>query len=691
MLFNPRGFKARVVRGTGKQRLFTDWLEEKVKGGSLRFSFRLEDEGYVTDRITTRDVEGWTPRVPVVISAPTGSGKNRFIQTTLLRYALEKRTEGENDRILILSNRIALSRQSKRKFAERVVEYTGDYGCLERLDSLYTAEGSDKLCFNFGPVTVCSYHQLWEKRLLDYHHYKYVVCDECHFFTSDATFNPNTDAILRYIVSSCRRSVRVYMSATIDTVIEPIIREEYRHIEEEVKRVEEGCRSYYDNPIVRFNAQVALAGSPYSVDGVHTSTIESAIRRYREEHGLTIQMYHMHRSYPQIDSMYRFSYMNEMVSKVLADKDRSHKWLFFVSDSKIGERVSADFNKNDRKSTFLSRKRVDSMEDVKKAYDSIVSNEYFKDDVLVSTSLLDNGINLGKCPNGDRVIGVVIDSFKKDQFIQMLGRVRVGEGERFNLYVRSMDRDEMARIVVKGLDDLVRRLRTDQEDTGTKKRFYDKELFRFTSDDEGFFTYNQLAILQLCTNAIPLLKCLTVGDKPPDIHCSTIELDACRTKAIEYYDSGKGRMNPYAGLIVSILQLKVPEPTYGTPADFQGYLESRLIPQYVDRMVEEKVEKLSNLCPEAADELYWEGVDRPDPLGSSALDRLQRLVSILAKHGVHVTTPEEEHYSGIVDYYQDYGFRNLGVTMDSINVQEEWLKRNHDSSPKVEVLKSKGE
>lgn len=689
MLFNPKGFRARVVKGTNRPRLFTDWLEEKVKDGSLRFSFRLEDRGYVSDCITTNDVEGWTPRVPVVISAPTGSGKNRFIQTTLLKHALANRANGEGDRILILSNRIALSRQSKHKFAERVVEYTGAYGCLERLDSLYTEEGSDKLCFNFGPVTICSYHQLWEKRLFDYHHYKYVVCDECHFFTSDSTFNPNTDAILRYIVDSCRRSIRVYMSATINTVIEPIVREEYRYVDEEVKRVEERCTSYYNDPIIRFNYQQALVCSPYSVDGIHSSIVSSMVRRYKNDYGLTIQMYHMHRSYLQVNSMYCFSYMGEMVAKVLADKDRSHKWLFFVSDSKVGERVSADFNKNDRKSTFLSRKRVDSMEDVKKAYDSIVANEYFKDDVLVSTSLLDNGINLGKCPNGDRIVGVVIDSLKEDQFIQMLGRVRVDEGEGFNLYVRRVETDELKGMMTRILDDLVRRLRTDQEDVATKKRYYDKELFRFTSDEEGFFTYNQLAILQLCTTAIPILKCLVVGDGTPELHCSSVELDACRTRALEYYDHGEGTSSPYADLIVSILQSKAPESAYGTPTDFKGYLECRLIPQYVEGLINAKVEKLSALCPEAADELYWEEVDRPDPLGVLPLDRLQRLVDLLAKYGFHVTIPEEERLSSIVDSYQEHGFRNLEVFMDSVKVQEGWIGRDHGSSPKVEVLKDK--
>lgn len=688
MLFDPRGFRARVVKGTGRTNYFVDWLEEKTKNGSLGFLFEVKDSKYVSDEISNHDVSLWTPEVPVVISAPTGSGKNSFIQTTLLKHALVRRAEGESDRILILSNRIALSRQNKHKFAERVVEYTGEYGCLERLDSLYTAEGSDKLCFNFGPVTVCSYHQLWEKQLFHRHHYKYVVCDECHFFTNDSTFNPNTDAILRYIVEECQSSIRIYMSATIDTVIDPIIREEYRMVEEMVHKVEDSCRAYYENPIRRFNAQQALVG--YSVDSFCTSSVDSIVDQFRRENGLKIRYYHFLRHYDQVDHVYWFSYMNEAVSKILADKDRSHKWLFFVQDSKVGERVSADFNKNERKSTFLSRKRVDEMEDVKKAYDAIVANEHFKDDVLVTTSILDNGINIKSCPNGDRVVGVVIDSFKKDQFIQMLGRVRVGEDQKFNLYVRKMEVDELKEKMTRILDGLVRRLRVDQESIETKKRFYDKELFRFTSDEEGFFTYNRLAILQLCTTAIPILMCLDSRRATEGIHCSSIELDACKTRAIEYYKNGKGRYDQYADLILSVLQLEIPKPSCGLDS-FEDYLHYRLIDGYFEKKTNTKIEQLKLLCPEAGEELEWQEVDLPQSLKRTPYEQLQDLVELLAKRGFHVQTKEEDHYDAISEHLFQLSLKNLGVDVTTVKLQEGWLGREYESSEKLETLKAKKE
>lgn len=44
--------------------------------------------------------------------------------------------------------------------------------------------------------------------------YIYVICDEAHFFTSDALFNPDTKNILSAIVQVFQDAVRVYMSAT---------------------------------------------------------------------------------------------------------------------------------------------------------------------------------------------------------------------------------------------------------------------------------------------------------------------------------------------------------------------------------------------------------------------------------------------------------------------------------------------
>ena len=44
--------------------------------------------------------------------------------------------------------------------------------------------------------------------------YLFVICDEAHFFTSDAMFNPYTQEILSSIVVLFKKAIRIYMTAT---------------------------------------------------------------------------------------------------------------------------------------------------------------------------------------------------------------------------------------------------------------------------------------------------------------------------------------------------------------------------------------------------------------------------------------------------------------------------------------------
>lgn len=41
-----------------------------------------------------------------------------------------------------------------------------------------------------------------------------MICDEAHFFTSDAMFNPYTQEILSFIVVLFKKAIRIYMTAT---------------------------------------------------------------------------------------------------------------------------------------------------------------------------------------------------------------------------------------------------------------------------------------------------------------------------------------------------------------------------------------------------------------------------------------------------------------------------------------------
>ncbi len=64
-------------------------------------------EQYVSNALKD-EFENWNPRDPILIDAPTGSGKNTFIIKELIPKAQKM-----NKNILILSNRIALSVQQK--------------------------------------------------------------------------------------------------------------------------------------------------------------------------------------------------------------------------------------------------------------------------------------------------------------------------------------------------------------------------------------------------------------------------------------------------------------------------------------------------------------------------------------------------------------------------------------------------
>ena len=127
--------------------------------------------------------------------APTGSGKTSFVYDTLLPDALSK---GKN--LLLVSNRVALSTQQKR----RIMEITHNPAL-----KLLSAEGI-KRAEDLGSVRVITYHRLpalcndaaaaeWISNL------GYAVFDEAHFFTSDSVFNENTEYFLRL---SCERFCR---------------------------------------------------------------------------------------------------------------------------------------------------------------------------------------------------------------------------------------------------------------------------------------------------------------------------------------------------------------------------------------------------------------------------------------------------------------------------------------------------
>lgn len=64
----------------------------------------------------------WEPSQPIFISAQTGQGKNYFIENTLIPYVRNMNyRKNTKQKILILSNRLALKRQIKNALRELIM------------------------------------------------------------------------------------------------------------------------------------------------------------------------------------------------------------------------------------------------------------------------------------------------------------------------------------------------------------------------------------------------------------------------------------------------------------------------------------------------------------------------------------------------------------------------------------------
>ena len=380
-----------------------------------------ESKKHLSDFITVEEIRTWDAETPVLISAQTGKGKNYFIQHSLIRMVHNdnKKSVFKNDRILLLSNRVALNRQEKISLADSLKDLGYDEPS-KAIDD-FSDSGIDKRLIDLGIVTVCSYHQFYNNSEIQHHNFRYVICDECHFFTSDSIFNPYTAEILKTIVKNFSNSIRIYMSATLEETFEPIMQIE---------------KFYYDY------------------------------------HKIDYCYYYFQRNYDYIENIFVYDNFQQVTEKIT--ESRSDKWLFFVSSKSSGNKLLEDLKNREISTTFLTAesKDCDSNSDEHKTYSSIVENENFNQTVLISTAVLDNGINI----KDKAVKNIVIDVFDRVQFLQMLGRVRVLDNFKINLYIRNYTETDLKNFLFNDLKELTARLELELIPQKNQNRFFDRTM-----------------------------------------------------------------------------------------------------------------------------------------------------------------------------------------------------------------------
>ena len=313
------------------------------------------------------EIKHWTPADPIMIDAPTGIGKNTFVLEECIPRAVQAKRN-----ILIISNRIALSVQQKRAVMESVkspMRYRlTDKGVLETE--------------TFDNVKVITYHRLrtlfedkdnedWLRKVM------FVILDECHFFVADSLFNEWCGYYLEKIVWRFSNAIRIYLTATSWDVLYPIA-------EAEKSKYHQFVKPNYWQPLRR------------------------CLRYY----------------FPRDFSNYKLNFVSSVDDlPLLIESSQDEKWLIFIDNKQKGKNLA---NELGTKCAYL-----DSENKENDVWKQIVKNQNFDKRVLVTTSVLDNGINIVD----DKLKNIIVFSDSRTSIIQMIGRKRCKENESINLWV----------------------------------------------------------------------------------------------------------------------------------------------------------------------------------------------------------------------------------------------------------------
>lgn len=113
--------------------------------------------------------------------------------------------------------------------------------------------------------------------------------------------------------------------------------------------------------------------------------------------------------------------------------DKDNKMVIFVESKTYGEKLEKAFKDTGVASAIFinakNRNDKDEDETAKQAFNKIVETERFEQDILITTAVLDNGVNI----KDEKVKHLLILSFDRTQYLQMLGRLR--NCEELTLYI----------------------------------------------------------------------------------------------------------------------------------------------------------------------------------------------------------------------------------------------------------------
>lgn len=346
------------------------------------------------------DFKQWIQGDVIKIQTPTGSGKTTWVLGTLRQEAIKKKSN-----IFYLYNRRLLGRQLQ-------IELGQEIGWEGEQEELFTIR-------EFDGIKVCSYQCLQKiltrNKFFGLSDCCYVVLDEVHYFLRDSLFQPEIALLLNWLqFSMLRNSVTwILVSATIENT--------WGFLKSSISYLNILAQGQGGMQEIRAGVRKYFQGNTYHILGFKPHVLWE---------------YTMAADYSEYD-VYCFHQMESLIP--LIGRVGSGKWLIFVSNKIQGRKIVSELQKA---LGGLLIQYLDSEEarEGSEVLQQIVSQRRFLGKVLVTTSVLDNGISL----HDPELTNIVVSTVFYDDFIQMVGRKRKEVGERINLFVPIKSSKELA-------------------------------------------------------------------------------------------------------------------------------------------------------------------------------------------------------------------------------------------------------
>lgn len=356
----------------------------------------------------------------VFISSPTGSGKTYFILHVLLPYVSSK-----GRKLLYLVNRKILKEQIENEFMNIPYEQRCE---VKNSIKIETYQAIESEISNIK-------HNESEKKDADYIipqyvNYHYVVCDECHYFLADSNFNTNTILSFRFVQEQFAEKIRIFMSATINDIRSVIIKD---NVKREKWDVVYECSDEY-----KYTVETEKYGSTYHYgvlyDAQETIMYNKAVSDIMELQKLQFE-YNLKKDYSYIHI--NILEGRERIADIIKNTEDSGKWFIFVDSIKFGNNLKVKLEQETRYTVVMIKAEYKDDGEAIEVVDEIVEKGTIeKADIVISTSVMDNGINL----KDKKLNHFVLLADTEVEFIQMLGRKRK-DNRPLELYIIGQDKE----------------------------------------------------------------------------------------------------------------------------------------------------------------------------------------------------------------------------------------------------------